>query len=137
MYFIPPNVQVKSAGFRQIPGRAGGPIFSKTGGKGTGRKRSVWVAESLVGTGGKFRELTFLVCVNGRVSPAGSQESCPKTPVFTPGVRGSFAGFQLQQLQHGSGAGTPITKCCAQTGLAQETLRLGRRGSRWAQGKTR
>ena len=102
-----------------IPG-PGRPGFSKTGGKGTGRKRSVWVAESLVGTGGKSRERGFLVCVNGRVSPAGSQESGPKTPVFTPGVRGSFAGFQLQQLQHGSGAGTPITKCCARTGLAQD-----------------
>ena len=113
-----------------IPG-PGRPGFSKTGGKGTGRKRSVWVAESLVGTGGKSRERGFLVCVNGRVSPAGSQESGPKTPVFTPGVRGSFAGFQLQQLQHGSGAGTPITKCCARTGLAQETLRFGRRVARW------
>ena len=33
IYFIPPNVQVKSAGFRQIPGRAGGPIFQKPAAK--------------------------------------------------------------------------------------------------------
>ena len=87
IYFIPPNVQVKTAGFRQIPGRAGGAIFSKNGGKDSGQKRSVWVAEGLVGLRGKPGDGHFQVGVNGRVFSSGSRESMPKTPHFTPGGR--------------------------------------------------
>ena len=109
-YFILPNVQVISAGFRRIPGRPGGGQNPKTGGKGPGRKRSVWVAESLVGTGGKFRGTAFWVCSNGRVFSAGFPKRGPKTPRFLPITEPGFTGMQRARS---SSTASPIYEGCA------------------------
>ena len=87
------------------------PGFSKMGGKGTGRKRSVSVAGGLVGTGGKFRGGPFLVCSIARVFSAGFPKRGSKTPRFLPIMEPRPSGMQrpCQELQPAS----PIYEGCA------------------------
>ena len=81
--------------FGRFRGRAGEPENSPGGGNGSGRKRAVWVAESLVGLRGKFRGVLFQVCSIGRVSSAGCPESGPKTPLFHPMPHAISSGLHL------------------------------------------
>ena len=100
---------------------AGWPENPKTGGKGSGRKRPVWVAETSVGPGGKFRGSSFLVYSNGRVFPPGPRkrgsENQLSIPSLSPRRDGSRApGGELS-------TGTPITKCC--TRMTSHRIGLG------------
>ena len=88
----------------------GRPGFSKMGGKGPGRKRSVSVAGGLVGTGGKFRGGHFLVCSIARVFSAGFPKRGSKTPRFLPITEPLPSGLQLQ---HSSSTASPIYEGCA------------------------
>ena len=81
--------------FGRFRGRAGEPENSPGGGNGSGRKRSVGVAESLVGLRGKSRGGLFQVCSIGRVSSAGCPESGPKTPLFRPMPLPVWTGMHL------------------------------------------
>ena len=72
------------------------PGFSKMGGKGTGRKRSVSVAGGLVGTGGKFRGGHFLVCSIARVFSAGFPKRGSKTPRFLPITEPNLPGCSVR-----------------------------------------
>ena len=67
--------------------------------------------------------------MNGRVFSAGFSKRGSKTPLFTPGVGGATARHTAPTTA--SAAVCPNNKGCARTGLAQETLRFGRRRSRW------